>query len=137
MIWLINAILGFVSVVWQLPQCLLGLIVFVVCMGKKHDYMRYAGVIVVYWNLKQALSLGTFIFINKDDTHTSLLHEYGHILQSTMLGWLYLIVVGIPAAVWKYCFKSYRKRKNVYYYDRYPENWADKLVNIKRKDRRL
>jgi hypothetical protein len=61
------------------------------------------------------------------------MHEYGHALQSVLLGPLYLIVVGIPSlsrvaySKWYYK-KSGRSWKN--YFKGFPENWADKLGGV-------
>ena len=67
------------------------------------------------------VSLGAFIFINgkRGDEYkkTVSVHEYGHTIQSLILGPLYLFVVGIPSFVWcnnKKCI-AYRQEQNKYY----------------------
>ena len=77
------------------------------------------------------ISLSVFIFVHsgeKDDIRT-VKHEYGHTRQSLFLGWLYLLVVGLPsiirAVIWN-TFKLDSKR----YYRGFPENWADRLGRV-------
>jgi hypothetical protein len=53
-------------------------------------------------------------------------HEYGHSIQSMVLGPLYLLMIGIPSMVWAGCFKNYRKRSKKSYYWFYTESWADR-----------
>ena len=87
------------------------------------------------------LSLGHFIFISRRDRtpdlrgdDTLLRHEYGHTIQSHMLGWLYLPVVGVPSITQAvFCFVSARlghPGPGYRYYQRYPENWADRLGGV-------
>jgi len=69
-------------------------------------------------------------------------HEGGHCLQSRMLGWLYLPIVGIASGL-----NNLKSRKNPYvsmsederekwYYNFYPEKWADKLGGVEREVKR-
>lgn len=53
-------------------------------------------------------------------------HEYGHTIQSFYLGWLYLVIVGIPSVIhWIAC--SIKPELFATYYSRYPESCAEKL----------
>ena len=81
--------------IWQLPQNLLGLLVILVtrakCTGtswvvKDPDNTKYFGV-----------SLGNYIIFGNYPSKKSLNHEQGHQKQSMYLGWLYLIIIGIPS----------------------------------------
>ena len=79
-----------------------------------------------------SVSLGNYIFLcpshwNDEDTKK---HELGHTKQSYILGWLYLIVIGIPSIIWCEYFEEYRKKHNISYYSFYTEKWADKLAGI-------
>lgn len=58
-----------------------------------------------------------------------LVHEYGHTVQSLLLGPLYLIAVGLPSLLWSYLPGAARKRKEggASYFSVYPENWANRL----------
>ena len=77
-------------------------------------------------NFYGGLSLGYHIFIQHNGSARLLRHEYGHTLQSKMLGWLYLPLVGIPSM-----FLVLLSRLGLItveqYYSFYPENWADRL----------
>ena len=45
------------------------------------------------------MSMGMFLFLGDHDKHV-LVHEYGHSIQSCILGPLYLPVIGIPSLIW-------------------------------------
>lgn len=125
---------------WGILQTALGFFIFLAHFRKKH-YL-YHGAIVTGWGHETSASLGLFVFIaegeNSDKTPKSnssladlserlLVHEYGHTIQSLLLGPLYLVVVGIPSALW--CFLPYCKKKRkverISYYSFYTEKWAD------------
>lgn len=83
-------------------------------------------------------SLGHFIFLKPRHDKTVFKHEYGHVKQSYILGWLYLIVVGLPSVI-----NNLQSRKWIKdglsnseiesrYFSRYPEAWADKLGGVER-----
>lgn len=81
---------------------------------------------------KFGISLGEYIIIDKRFCgEKTVRHEYGHTKQSRMLGPLYLILVGIPSVVfhWLTRFGVLEVSK---YYQRYPENWADRLGGVDR-----
>ncbi len=119
-----------VQFTWGLPQNILGL-----CMLIKHRKCKkefYHGSLIIYHNGNWGgVSLGMFIIIrgNADENwiHEAKIHEYGHTIQSLILGPLYLFVIGIPSS------SMYRAtRKIIYgyvgeYYYFYPEAWANTL----------
>lgn len=113
--------------IWCAPQLLVGLIVKLISGAKKDDRGFYI------WNSGYGLSLDEFIFVHKDADEDTIKHEQGHTKQSRILGPLYLIVVGIPSALWCHLGEAYRKKYNVSYYDFYCEKWADELGGVKRK----
>lgn len=120
---------------WGLPQTLLGAVIYLFCRKCPHD--RYHGTIVTYWNQGGSLGVGMFLFIgktrNEDFRKRILVHEFGHSVQSMILGPLFLIIMGIPSFLWcnlPPCEKL-RKEKGVSYYSFYPEknaNWLGELV---------
>ena len=59
-------------------------------------------------------------------------HEYGHSLQSLILGPFYIPFVGIPSFLWANmrCFCNLRRKKHVDYYSFYTERWADRLGGV-------
>ena len=101
---------------WGILQTLLGLIVFLANVKRKH-YV-YHGAIVTEWSDMSSVSLGMFVFVtaepyfykklegkySKEELSSRLLvHEYGHTIQSLILGPLYLIAIGIPSTLWGGC----------------------------------
>lgn len=114
---------------WCFPQNLLGLLVKIFTRAEKvGDHYHY--------NFKGgSVSLGEFIFLAPYDWHDErvLKHEMGHREQSKRLGWLYLFIIGIPSVIWQSCFRRYREKRNIDYYDFYTEKWADKLGGVNKK----
>ena len=114
--------------IWCFPQMFVGLVLRIVTRAKKKEgYYEYG--------IKSgSISLGTYIFLcpsHWGDKET-LKHEQGHTKQSYMLGWLYLIVIGLPSLIWCSCFNGYRAKHNKSYYDFYTERSADKLGGVER-----
>ena len=115
--------------IWCFPQMFAGLILKLITRAKRDgDHYRY--------NIKSgSVSLGTYIFLcpfHWEDKEV-LKHEKGHTLQSYILGWLWLVVIGLPSLIWCACFNGYRQKHNISYYDFYTEKWANKLgkANLK------
>ena len=119
-------ILNFILYIWQLPQNLLGILVKIFTKAKPIEY-------VYYWKYNSGLSLGKYIFINKNASFNTIFHEEGHQKQSLYLGWLYLIIIGLPSIIWA-TLKTLGLFSNISYYKFYTEAWADKLSNIKRNE---
>ena len=112
---------------WCLPQTLVGLIVKLIFKGKKLDDRYYS------FNSKLgSISLGKYILLCDNHVKNEYVkkHEYGHQIQSFILGPLYLLVIGLPSLVWAGCFEKYRKNNNISYYSFYTEKWANKLARI-------
>jgi hypothetical protein len=114
--------------IWCFPQMLLGLLVKIFTKAKKQKHGNH-----YRYNFRGgSISLGEYIFLcpshwNDEET---LKHEYGHTRQSLYLGWLYLIVIGLPSVIWANCFENYRKTHNKSYYWFYTEKWANKLGGV-------
>jgi hypothetical protein len=112
---------------WQLPQNIVALLMFPFLGEKKK--IRYDNYTYAYECSKMngGISLGSFIFLSPKSAKKEavILHEYGHVKQSHMLGILYLLVIGLPSLA------------NVIigftdcYYSWYTESWANKLVGLK------
>jgi len=120
---------------WGIVQSLLGLVFFIACWNRPH-YLYRSSIVTTdvtckYPRFQGGLSLGPFIFVGKglsaDELPCSPLvkHEYGHTLQSAVLGPLFLPLVGIPSFVWAQCFSSWREKHRRDYYSFYTESWAD------------
>ena len=114
---------------YGLVQSLLGLILFLKYKNCKHQF--YQSSILTYWPKKGGISLGVFIFVNEKSKNRDYLikHEYGHSIQSLILGPLYLLIVGLPSFVWANSnyFVNKRKRNNIDYYSFITEKNANYL----------
>lgn len=126
---------------WGILQNIVGAFIFLLFIKNKHYFWH--GSIVTIWNSKTAsLGIGMFIFLRKPrpgedttdipksgDYAETLVHEYGHTVQSIILGPLFLPIIALPSLLW--CglpfFVRYRKEKSVSYYSFYPEKWANYL----------
>jgi hypothetical protein len=108
---------------------LIGFIIFGVIGGKYKGKYNEAFVCEVK-NRYGSVSLGCFIFVTNYNDERLIKHEYGHTLQSLKLGFLYLLIIGLPSIIWAGFFKKYRQKNNINYYDFYTEKWANKLGGI-------
>ena len=122
----------FLQLTWGIIQNALGLLLWIVLYfvppvrKTKHFY----GALVTRWRFKTSLGLGIFIFLGRDDDRL-LVHEYGHTIQSMLLGPLFLPLIGIPSFIHMLIYDSNHSRKNKSYYNFYTEKWANVLgVNI-------
>jgi len=122
---------------WGIIQSIIGLFMFLVFINKPH--YRYKGsIITIFSKSFGSVSLGAFIFIGNDvekerAKNSKLVnHEYGHSLQSLLLGPFYLILIGLPSIIWLIFFSKRRKKRNQSYYSFFTESWADKWGDVKR-----
>ncbi len=127
---------------WGILQSLLGFLVFLCHIKDKHYF--YHGAIITEWQPKSSVSLGLFVFITKEPYFYEKLkdeysmnelssrlrvHEYGHTIQSLILGPLYLIVIGIPSTLWGFLPSLNKKRREekLSYFSFFTEKWANCL----------
>ena len=129
---------------WQctsgILQTFLGLIMFMIHFKSQH--YSYHGAIITEWNDKSSMSLGLFVFVTSEPffakkyegqisvdelSNRLLVHEYGHTIQSLILGPLYLIVIGIPSTVWGFVGVKKRKNEQLPYGAFFTEGWANRL----------
>ena len=130
MIKIIEIIKYVLLYVWQLPQNLVGLFVRLIYTGE----VRHTVAGIQFWYCKSfsgGISLGNMVMIGSKYELT-VKHEYGHQIQSKILGPLYLLVIGIPSIVWAGLYGSVIKYTCNGYYKFYTESWADKLGKVKR-----
>ena len=120
---------------WGLPQTLLGCLVRALAAAGVFGARSggsggsYHGAVVTRWPLQSALSLGMFLFVPQRCGGDLVVHEYGHSVQSLILGPLYLPVIGLPSLVWcafPAC-RRHRERRGKSYYALYTEKWANHL----------
>ena len=130
-----NKLLKILLILWQLPQAILGSIIYIFFKKDiKDTYQR--GFVKCYFvkDFRGGISLSPFIFINHKRLYDVnwINHEYGHYLQSLYLGPLYLIVIGIPSGLWAFIYGRFITEEHNRYYKFYTEKWADKLGEVKR-----
>ena len=131
-----------VQLTWGIFQTLLGLILFLANINKPHFW--YNGAIVTDWEKPGGISLGLFAFagLNPDKMRMKrkprieltpelcrkiLVHEYGHCVQSLVLGPLYLPIVGILSLAWAGLppLRKWRKKNKISYAWFFIERWAN------------
>lgn len=117
---------------WGGIQSLAGAVLCLCLIGKRH--YSYHGAMVTEWSYGGSVSLGMFLFVSvstSDDHRRKLTaHEYGHSVQSLILGPLYLLVIGLPSIIWAGLppLKRLRQRRSISYYRLYTEKWANRLA---------
>lgn len=130
MISLKKILLVIISWTWCLPQTLCGaLLLLYLKITHKVDKPEYLENIKFRkWTLGGGISLGNFVFV---EGKNMVRHEHGHSLQSYILGWLYLLIIGLPSIIWCNCYSEWRDKYNKSYYWFYTESWANKLGKVK------
>lgn len=147
-----KAIYILIQCTWGILQTVLGLFVFLAHWKDRH--YSYHGAVITEWAAPSSVSLGMFVFVTKKpyfyeklkDAYSMeelsrrlLVHEYGHTVQSLILGPLYLIVMGIPSTLWGFlpsCAKK-RKENQVSYFSFFTERWANALGEWWLKDKSM
>ena len=124
--------------IWQLPQNLLGLLLL---LWYKHEkvYHKLNGRTFYYTHeMQSGISLGNYIIMNREDREDGMKHEYGHSIQSRILGPFYLFVIGIISGLYNLIDRlivekmiGWERSMRIYYNMPW-EKWADKLGNVKR-----
>ena len=132
----------FIQLTWGAFQTILGLSVFLAHRRCRH--FEYHGAVVTEWDKPSSVSLGMFVFVTKDPffyeklkdsfskeelSQRLLVHEYGHTIQSLILGPLYLILMGIPSTLWGFLpsLNKMRRDKQISYFTFFTEKWANAL----------
>ena len=114
---------------WCLPQNLAGLLLCL--MQGRTERIRFHGTIVTAWKRQACTSVGCFLFMDERamQDRPLLVHEFGHTVQSAILGWLYFPVIFLPSVLWFSlpALKRRRREKRISYYSFYTEKWANHL----------
>ncbi len=113
---------------WGALTTLVGLIAFLL-MRKKYPHKTYRGCIDTQWNTRTGLSLGLFIFTPREDIADSQkirVHEYGHCIQSIVLGPLFIIPGMISLIRGNFFPKMKAKNPDLLYTSNFVESWASK-----------
>lgn len=116
--------------IWEVLQKFVALIVIIISGSRKIGHYQDAA--LYHWKWQGGMSLSNTIFLPFEQTsgiwqEDYIKHEYGHTIQSKILGPLYLFVIGLPSLLWAWLGDNYRKKHNKSYYDFYTESWANKL----------
>ena len=118
---------------WGLLQNLAGGTIYAFYRLRGCPHFAYQGALAVIWPVRSgSMSLGRFLFLHesyRSGDRALLAHEYGHTIQSLILGPLYLFVIGLPSLLWAGLPVLQRRRhdRHVSYYSFYPEKWANAL----------
>lgn len=117
------------EIIWQFPQWLIGIIYLYICYNRIYTGFMYnnASYFVIEGQSGSVTFCKDYIFLSKKAWHNNytIKHEYGHTIQSKWLGWLYLIVIGLPSIIWAFIHSNFDTGKK--YEDFYTEKWASKL----------
>ena len=113
---------------WGIVQTLMGAVVFLKQIRCPHRL--YRGCIETQWDSRGGMSLGLFIFTPNEESERARkvrVHEYGHCIQSIVLGPLYLIV-GLISVTWANLpyFRKLRREKKIPYTSCFVESWASR-----------
>lgn len=137
---------------WGVLQSLLGLGLFL--RHRKCAHSFYHGAVITHWQNSGSISLGLFVFVapgpgripahqgtfTKEELSSRLLvHEYGHTIQSLLLGPLYLIIIGIPSFCWANLphFRKKRKQQQLSYFRFFTESWANRWGEAVTKEKSM
>ena len=140
---LLHILILTIHITWGMLQNILGFMIFLYfyVRNPKRDIMIYHMSIVTDWDYKNGcMGLGMFIFINdfkRKDNEFILMHEYGHSIQSLILGPLFIPLIAIPSLIWasSKSLKNYREKHKISYYDLFTEKWANHLSRRVLKNR--
>ena len=118
----------FLQCTWGIVQTLMGAVVFLKLIRCPHRI--YRGCIETGWDSRGGMSLGLFIFTPREENDRTAkvrVHEYGHCIQSIVLGPLYLIV-GLISVTWANLpyFRKLRRERHIPYTACFVESWASK-----------
>jgi hypothetical protein len=119
---------------WELPQIVLGRMI----AKKFGKYVHTVdGANVYLTNGTRHVSMGDSLFVDENAEEGTWLvkHEFGHIIQSRILGWLYLPLIVIPSYLWYTIMLMYDElgvikkwKATLIYHQFYTEKWANWLV---------
>lgn len=111
--------------IWQLPQLLVGLVMWIFLGKKKLVADRHFDFCWRADNMSGGISLGPISYVSKNSGALSIAHEVdGHTWDSKLMGPLYLIIIGMPSIL--NAIFDFTKC----YYDFYPEKWANRHAKL-------
>lgn len=124
---ILNYLIYILLWIWQLPQNLVAL-VYRLILSKERKVLKQRN--ASFWvapTMSGGVSLGNYVFISERSKVIEPVydHEFGHCIQSRILGPFYLPIVGLCSGI--HCL-LYDGVGN--YYDFWTERWANKLGGI-------
>lgn len=124
--------------IWELPQNLAGAAVLTTAhWSEKIEKIEFEKDRIFIKTDDLNVSLGSFVFWQTGYEQKHKNHEFGHSLQSRILGPLYLLVAGIPSFCRLQYYRCYLNAQNnlgsLGYYQGFPENWANRLGGVNPK----
>ncbi len=127
-----------VQFTYGLAQNIIGLTMFL--WNRKNEHFVFRNNIVTMWDKSHSMGCGMFIFLSSRRMHYDtakdqklrydvLVHEYGHTVQSLILGPLFLPIIAIPSVTWAFFkpVRRFREKRRLSYYWLYCEKWANRL----------
>lgn len=124
----VNVIIGVILWIWQFPQNSLGWLLWQFFFHGHATFTHKRARIMFTYQIKGGVTLGKWVFIDaryygRSYGAETMKHEYGHVIQSLLLGWLYLPYIGIQSLIHAiFC-------RNSDYYHFWTEKWANKLAD--------
>ncbi|MBE5796901.1 MAG: hypothetical protein E7327_05910 [Clostridiales bacterium] len=136
-----TALYWLIQCTWGLPQTLLGLVLLL--LHRRDEHFLHHGAVITRWQGRASMSVGPFVFITSNPFFCEklsdrfsreeladrlLVHEYGHTIQSLLLGPAYLIVIGIPSTLWGWLpsLNRMRREQQRSYFSFFTESWANR-----------
>lgn len=118
--------------IWQLPQNILGLALESMIYWGISKEVKEGDVRYMYTPLlPSSVCLGSYIYLTIGAGPNTRKHEYGHYIQSLILGPLYLFIIGIPSLLHNIVHTVCEKVNIKWdYYSFYTEKWANKLGKV-------
>lgn len=121
--------------IWQLPQNLLGLCWKYITKSKitsdinNEDIKCVRAVCYLLKRYSGAVTLGKYMFVSErfTDIKSVVRHECGHVIQSMILGPLYLPVIGLFSILHAAVHNSVCKGKHYNHF--WTERWADRIMD--------
>ena len=123
---------------WQAPQNVIGLLLLLFYKKEKQYHSLNGRLFFFTEEMPSGISFGNYIIINREDRGDDMRHEYGHSIQSRILGPLYLIIIGLPSLAGNLYDRIAHKKWSweascKWYYSQPWERWADRLGGVARE----
>ena len=113
--------------IWQLPQALVGLVMWIFLGKKEMVADRHFNFCWKADKMSGGISLGPIAYVSNRSGKETIAHETdGHTVQSKILGPLYLFIIGFESLLWA----TFYDNKKHCYYDFYTEKNANFFAKL-------